>query len=128
MDKDEAYRLLNLSSGASLDDIKHSYKELSRKYHPDHNSDQVAHEMFILIKKAYDYLTPHEEEIISSDIHVPSTEREIAKPSMLKDMLDCIQYPPGLNQIKLTTLYTICTKYHINTICISSITQMPVKN
>ena len=76
MDKDEACRLLNLSSSASLDDIRHSYMELSRKYHPDHNSDHIAHEMFILIKKAYDYLTLNEDKI-QPEVHVSSGETQI---------------------------------------------------
>ena len=60
MDRVEACRILNLTLDASNSDIRSSFLELSKKYHPDHNQDQVAHDMFILIDKAYRFLMGEE--------------------------------------------------------------------
>lgn len=57
MNRTDALKLLNLQENCSQDDIKASYRELTLRYHPDKNKDGVAHEAFIMIKKAYDYLS-----------------------------------------------------------------------
>ena len=59
MDRAEACRILNLPSDRELlpDEIAHSYRELAKKYHPDHNRDGIAHEMFVRIGEAHDLLT-----------------------------------------------------------------------
>jgi len=51
------YRLLELKSGATREEIKTSYRRLARQYHPDVNpQDQQAKEKFIAIKEAYEFL------------------------------------------------------------------------
>jgi tetratricopeptide (TPR) repeat protein len=51
------YRLLGLRSGASLTEIKASYRRLARQYHPDVNpGDQTAQEKFIALTDAYKFL------------------------------------------------------------------------
>jgi curved DNA-binding protein CbpA len=53
----DCYRLLGLQSGASLAQVKASYRRLARQYHPDVNSgDQFAHEKFIQLTEAYKLL------------------------------------------------------------------------
>ena len=47
---------LELTSEASLKDVKHAYRKLARRYHPDLNSNPDASEKFIEITEAYDYL------------------------------------------------------------------------
>jgi tetratricopeptide (TPR) repeat protein len=50
----EYYQLLGLSSGASFEDIKASYRRLARQYHPDVSSgDQRAKDKFIEVTLAY---------------------------------------------------------------------------
>ena len=49
--------VLKLSDDASKEDIKAAYRELSKQYHPDVNSDVGAHDKFLKIKAAYEYLT-----------------------------------------------------------------------
>jgi curved DNA-binding protein CbpA len=54
MDIIECYRLLELTSTASLEDVKSSYRRLARQLHPDvnpHNSK--AQDQFIRITEAY---------------------------------------------------------------------------
>jgi DnaJ domain len=49
--------ILNLSENASPQDIKHQFRLLAKKHHPDINpSDKESHKTFILLKEAHDYL------------------------------------------------------------------------
>lgn len=52
------YDILGLSSDCSLDDIKNSYRQLCKIYHPDRNPEDKN--KFIEIKKAYDTLVNEE--------------------------------------------------------------------
>ncbi|WP_404786759.1 DnaJ domain-containing protein [Altericista sp. CCNU0014] len=57
MDIIECYRLLELTSAASLEDVKSSYRRLARRLHPDVNpNDSKAHDRFIRITEAYKVL------------------------------------------------------------------------
>jgi curved DNA-binding protein CbpA len=64
MNLPDCYRLLGLRTGASLQDVKSSYRNLARLYHPDVNpGDPQAEEKFIRITEAYRFLL----EVLSSD-------------------------------------------------------------
>ena len=52
------YDILGLSSNCSLEDIKNSYRQLCKIYHPDRNPDDK--DKFIEIKKAYETLVDEE--------------------------------------------------------------------
>jgi tetratricopeptide (TPR) repeat protein len=52
----DCYRLLGLIDGASTAQVKASYRRLARRYHPDVNGDEFAHEKFIQLTEAYKYL------------------------------------------------------------------------
>lgn len=57
MDIADCYRLLGLRSGATLAEIKESYRRLARQYHPDINSsDGQAKDRFIALTQAYKLL------------------------------------------------------------------------
>ena len=52
--KCDAYGVLGVSSGASLEEIKKAYKKLAMKYHPDRNpNDKEAEKKFKVINSAY---------------------------------------------------------------------------
>ena len=55
------YEVLGVSPGASDDEIKKAYRELSRKYHPDANINNpladLAAEKFKEVQEAYDVLS-----------------------------------------------------------------------
>ncbi|MFV1974848.1 MAG: TerB family tellurite resistance protein [Candidatus Scalindua sp.] len=59
-DSDKNYQILNVTRSASIDDIKKSYRHLSKKYHPDrvsHLGDEfakLASEKFQVINKSYE--------------------------------------------------------------------------
>ena len=50
------YKTLNLPEGATKSQIKKSYRELVKLYHPDVNDDPKAHEKFVRINEAYEAL------------------------------------------------------------------------
>jgi curved DNA-binding protein CbpA len=57
MDTVDYYRKLGLQLGASLQEVKASYRRLARVYHPDVNPDNLqARDQFIAITEAYQYL------------------------------------------------------------------------
>ncbi|MCG9884901.1 MAG: DnaJ domain-containing protein [Cyanobacteria bacterium] len=53
----ECYRLLELPSGASLEEVKAAYRRLARRYHPDANPGGETRDRFMAIADAYQYLT-----------------------------------------------------------------------
>jgi tetratricopeptide (TPR) repeat protein len=56
MDIIECYRLLQLTSAASQEEIKAAYRRLARQLHPDVNADHRAQEQFIRVTEAYKVL------------------------------------------------------------------------
>jgi molecular chaperone DnaJ len=68
MNLQEAYRTLELNDGASEDEAKKKFKELSFKYHPDRNKDADAIDKFKKINEAYSYIKEgkHRQEHIRS--------------------------------------------------------------
>lgn len=61
MAKRDYYDVLGLGKGASKDEIKHAYRELAKKYHPDVNPDKKdAEEKFKELSEAYEVLVDDE--------------------------------------------------------------------
>jgi tetratricopeptide (TPR) repeat protein len=56
MDIIECYRLLELTSAASQEEVKAAYRRLARQLHPDVNADRQAQEQFIRVTEAYKVL------------------------------------------------------------------------
>src|SRR4029077_17476615 len=57
----DLYELLGLTRGATLIEIKRSYRRLARKYHPDINpGDNAAEARFKEITRAYETLSDPE--------------------------------------------------------------------
>jgi tetratricopeptide (TPR) repeat protein len=56
MDIIECYRLLQLTSAASQEEVKAAYRRLARQLHPDVNADHQAQEQFIRVTEAYKVL------------------------------------------------------------------------
>jgi hypothetical protein len=50
---------LELPENASQEDIKHAYRQLAKRYHPDVNKSSDAHEKFCEITEAYEFLIHH---------------------------------------------------------------------
>ncbi|MDZ7266798.1 MAG: molecular chaperone DnaJ [candidate division KSB1 bacterium] len=61
MNEKDFYRILGVSEDASVEEIKKSYRNLAKKYHPDRNKgDRHAEERFKEINEAYDVLSDPE--------------------------------------------------------------------
>lgn len=61
METKDLYKILEVSKGASQDEIRRSYRRLARKYHPDANpGDGDAEERFKGIQQAYEVLSKPE--------------------------------------------------------------------
>lgn len=55
----DCYRLLNVPEGCSEDEIRHSYRALAKKYHPDSGAATADANMFMKIDEAYRDLLTH---------------------------------------------------------------------
>src|SRR5688572_24519500 len=54
MAQKDYYKILGVSSGASADEIKKTYRQMAKKYHPDTNpNNKAAEEKFKEISEAY---------------------------------------------------------------------------
>src|SRR5690606_41160212 len=51
------YKILEIPDFSDDQTIKKAYRTLSKKYHPDVNRNEQAHQYFIVIKEAYEYLS-----------------------------------------------------------------------
>lgn len=58
--REQYLRILNLNSGATEQQIKRAYRHLAKQYHPDRSVDPAAHERFVEIAEAYQFLTDPE--------------------------------------------------------------------
>lgn len=52
-------QVLSVEAEASLEEISRSYRELAKKWHPDHNPGKEAEETFMRIQEAYEVLLRH---------------------------------------------------------------------
>ncbi|MFT8917639.1 MAG: DnaJ C-terminal domain-containing protein [Oenococcus sp.] len=56
MDNEEYYNTLGIDKNASQDEIKHAYRKLSKKYHPDLNHEPGAEDKYKQVQEAYETL------------------------------------------------------------------------
>ncbi|NWX33701.1 DJC28 protein, partial [Notiomystis cincta] len=49
----DSYKILELEEGCSLDDVRNSYHNLAKKYHPDSSSGLADSKAFIRVEEAY---------------------------------------------------------------------------
>ncbi len=53
---DQYYKILGVTANASEHEIKQAFRKKAKELHPDRNKSPNAHEDFILLTEAYDYL------------------------------------------------------------------------
>lgn len=53
------YRLLGVRQGASDSEIKRAYRIKAMEFHPDRNHSEGAHDKFVALTEAYQYLISH---------------------------------------------------------------------
>ena len=53
-------QILGVSPGANEETVKAAYRKAAKELHPDHNTSEKAHEYFVILTNAYDYLLKHQ--------------------------------------------------------------------
>lgn len=81
MDIADCYRLLELKSGATLVEIKTSYRRLARQYHPDINPSNAAKEKFIALSDAYKLLLSTVQPLLE---HSVESQENVTQPTKTK--------------------------------------------
>ncbi|MBP6731606.1 MAG: DnaJ domain-containing protein, partial [Chitinophagales bacterium] len=51
------YRILQITEGSTVAQIKLAYRTRAKQLHPDRNKSPTAHTDFILLTEAYEYLS-----------------------------------------------------------------------
>jgi hypothetical protein len=77
-DTDKYYEILGLTPSASPGDIRKAYRRQAKLLHPDVNKEPGAHERFLLLREAYEYLTDLKSGRLtrSPEVEVPSWTEE----------------------------------------------------
>lgn len=107
----DCYRVLGLTSEASFQDIKASYRQLARRYHPDVSGGDKAKDKFIEITTAYKLLLTTIADATTtkrSTYAAPATSQQApAKPAKSATPKVQIQITPDLSpldrQLKLSS-------------------------
>ncbi len=71
------YALLEIATNSTEKDIRKAYRRLAKKYHPDINKSKNAHEKFIEISEAYEFLIHHSQRYKKGYTTVPTEEQNI---------------------------------------------------
>lgn len=78
----QAYRVLRLSPGAELDEVKRAFRQLAFELHPDlHPDDPKAAEKFRELNEAYVFLRSYLKDTSGESAAAPGAGREEAKAS-----------------------------------------------
>jgi curved DNA-binding protein CbpA len=102
MNLPDCYRLLGLRTGASLQDVKSSYRNLARLYHPDVNpGNPQAEEKFIQITEAYRFLL----DVLSSESSPVPNNGNSDRPPSPPDIKIRVKRSPSTSQPS-TSKYT----------------------
>jgi len=63
----EYYKILDLPSDSSVEEIKKAYRKKARLFHPDINKAPDAKDLFIIATEAYEFLIAYNEKIKSDE-------------------------------------------------------------
>jgi hypothetical protein len=61
------YKVLELSHGSSIEEIKKAYRKKARECHPDINHSPDAKDQFICITEAYEFLVTNHEKVMTDE-------------------------------------------------------------
>jgi hypothetical protein len=56
MNASEYYRILEIPDNAGIEEIKNAFRRKAKAYHPDINKSEEAHQKFVDVNEAYNYL------------------------------------------------------------------------
>ncbi len=64
----EYYKILDLPSNSSIEEIKKAYRKKARLFHPDVNHSPEAIDIFISVTEAYEFLLAYHEKLKSDEL------------------------------------------------------------
>lgn len=92
MSQEEAYRILEISHYATMDEIKKAYRTLCKQFHPDKNSSPEALQKYLQVQNAYEWIVKmgwyRTINTFSNSTKVSHTGKIIGNPSLSKQYLD----------------------------------------
>ena len=91
------YTVLNSQCNSSDDEIRASYRELAKFWHPDHNPDKNALNMFQKISTAYDVLKDHKSRLRYTLLSIIYSEKDF--PNM--DALCILRNIRGMEDLNM---------------------------
>lgn len=75
MNTEQAYKIVGVEPGASEEEVRTAYRRQVKKLHPDVNKAPGAHEQFVILSEAYEYLLKGKSVLILE----PTYEEDIAE-------------------------------------------------
>lgn len=97
----EAYQILELPSGSSIEVVKKAFRRLALKYHPDKNQAKSAEGKFKNINAAYEYLSnlSEQKKVIPPVVQPRHTINRHKKPPVApqppKDVFSAFDFGPN---------------------------------
>jgi len=77
--QNDYFSILGIERNATEQDIRKAYRRLAKKYHPDVNKSANAHEKFIEITEAYEFLIEHGQEYSTEYVNASADEQKQAE-------------------------------------------------
>jgi curved DNA-binding protein CbpA len=68
-------KILGIKPGADAETIKAAYRKSAMELHPDHNPSPKAHDYFIILQNAYEYLIEHPYVPLNDKVYSPDNRR-----------------------------------------------------
>lgn len=90
----ECYQILGVSDGATLTEVKSSYRRLARQYHPDVNPGNArSHEQFIQINQAYQSLISWLDKNRQTEVKTPQTSESKTRTQVANQPANFYHHP-----------------------------------
>ena len=119
--KNSLYTVLKVPEDASSEEIKKSYRQLAKKYHPDHNSSKNAASQFRKITEAYDTLKDEDKRAAYDAVlktleeAEPQEEKVLCAAGSIQEMRgklsESLKIPTAFIQFTHTGDIFVCKRY-----------------
>jgi hypothetical protein len=103
-------KILGVKPGSDLETIKAAYRKSAKELHPDVNSSERAHEYFVILQNAYQYLSEHP--------YTPEEVMLLRRSAALKDLIKNRNAPGNKNQ----TCNSAIERYSLSEVLKNSLT------
>lgn len=107
------YEILGVNASASVEELKQAYRKRAKQLHPDKNKGANAHEQFVLLSEAYDYLVKFKSGKLKSKStglsHEEWVNQELVKTRQRAAQQAKMRYQEFLNSDEYKSLNSIVT-------------------